>query len=266
MDSMIELRPGRHIKLSLESGPAGQPTLFLLHGLGGRGGQWREQVKFFKNKYTLVVPDLLGHGDSDKPKPEESNPYEFAALSQDIQALFEKFAGSTNYVLGHSYGGAFASYLAAHNPKRIQKLVLITPLSCQPFHQVPLIYLLPLTFLEHMRTYLDSSFEKLAFAPHAKPSLLAEEKAARALNEMYVIKSLLLGMKDIPELAVASLTMPTLILAGRLDRVIPLAAVQKFYGRLAQQHLVIFEDAAHMVQLEKSFEVNTLLEQFFFTS
>jgi pimeloyl-ACP methyl ester carboxylesterase len=262
MDTMIEIRPGRRIKLSVDKGEPGKPTIFMIHGLGGRGYQWREQVKYFKNKYTLIVPDLLGHGASEKPRPDHDNPYSFQALSQDIQALFDKFAGAQNYVFGHSYGGAFASHLSANNQSKIQKLVLVTPVSCQPFRQVPLAYLLPVAFLDLMRTHLDKSFEKLAFAPTDNALLLKEEKEGRALNQMYVIKALLLGMKMIPQLQVAELLLPSLVIAGQLDKVIPVAAVESFYGKLPHHQMQIYADAAHMVHLEKSSEVNLLLSQF----
>src|SRR5476649_1149012 len=108
MRTMLEIRPGRRIKVSVYQNERSRPTLFMIHGLGGRGYQWREQVQYLQNKYTLIVPDLLGHGESEKPLPGKDNPYSFGAISKDIQLLFDRFAGEKNFVLGHSYGGAWS--------------------------------------------------------------------------------------------------------------------------------------------------------------
>lgn len=263
MRTRIEIRPGRWLTLTIYQDNPLCPTIFMLHGLGGRGDQWREQIKHLQKNYNLIVPDLLGQGDSDKPRPAQTNPYGFEELSQDIQAIFERYSSDKNYVLGHSYGGAFAVWLTQRNQQKIQRLVLIAPVSCQPFRQVPLIYLFPAPVLEFMRKYLDQSFEKLAFASSASPALLKEEKAARDLNPMYVIKGILRGMRNIPYIEVNQLTLPCLIIVGKQDKLISPAAVKAFYGSLPQHCFLMLDDAAHMVQLEKNTQVNKLLDDFF---
>ena len=263
MGSMTEIRPGRRINLSVYKNNPLKPTLFMIHGMGGRGYQWRSQIQYLKDTYNLIVPDLLGQGDSEKPRPEHQvNPYSFEELKKDIQALFDSYAGDKNYVFGHSYGGAFAVSLAKENKTRVQKLVLITPVSCQPFTEIPSAYLLPAPLLELMRDYLDKSFEKLAFAPTDDLLLLKEEKEGRDLNRMYVIKALLQGMKTIPFMQVSQLELPSIVISGKLDRVIPAAVVREFYTKLPRHQLYEIDNAAHMVHLEKSGEVNSLLEQF----
>lgn len=262
---MIEIRTGRRINVAVYPGDPKQPVLFMFHGMGGRGDQWREQVKYFQNKYTLVVPDLLGQGESDKPEPSKGNPYTFAELYQDTQAIFDRYAGDNNIVCGHSYGGAFASYLAWNNPSRIQKLILITPVACQPYKEVPLIYFLPVKILEFMRSSLDKSFEKLAFSAADNPELVRIEREARNKNPMGVIKSLLMGMSAIPRIDPARLQCPTLIISGCEDRLIPVASVKRFYTQLPHHQLYVLDNAAHLVHLERSAEVNKLIAGFLAT-
>lgn len=162
MDTLIEIRPGRRISLSIYKSNPLHSTIFMIHGLGGRGYQWREQVRHLKNRYTLVVPDLLGQGGSERPESKNENVYGFEALSLDLQALFEKYATDTNYVFGHSYGGVLATFLAEAHPTRIQKLALITPVSCQPFKTIPLTYYLPLPLLEMLRSHFFKYFIEMA--------------------------------------------------------------------------------------------------------
>src|SRR5579863_2674871 len=129
MDNLTEIRPGRRINLSVYKSNPLHSTIFMIHGLGGSGRQWREQIKHLKNRYTLIVPDLLGQGQSEKPQTNQGL-YGFEELSLDLQALFEEYAGDTNYVFGHSYGGVFATFLARTQPTRVHKLALISPLNC----------------------------------------------------------------------------------------------------------------------------------------
>jgi pimeloyl-ACP methyl ester carboxylesterase len=262
MEALTEIRPGRRIKLSIYKTNPEFPTIFMIHGMGGRGYQWREQVEHLKDRYNLIVPDLLGQGESEKPEPKHTNLYSFSELAKDLQVLFETHKGAQNYLCGHSYGGPLAVALARANAQKIQKLVLITPVSCQPFETTPFAYSLPVPVLELLRSYLDKSFEKLAFAPRDNPSLLKEEKAGRDLNRMYVIKALLQGMRAIPFIAPREVTQPSLVLSGHLDGVIPAAAVKAFYSALPQHTLYELADAAHMVHLEKNKEVNQLLDEF----
>ncbi len=261
MNTEVEIRPGRRIHLAIYKSDPLQPTIFMIHGLGGRGEQWREQVKHLKNRYNLIVPDLLGQGASAQPWPGPAL-YSCEELNKDIQVLFENYASDKNYIFGHSYGGALATLLAQTKQARIQKLVLITPVTCKPFQAIPFAYSLPLPLLKFLRKSLDKTFEKLAFAPSADPSLLEEEKKARNRNPMQVIKALLQGMRAIPRLQLDQLNLATLIICGKLDKLIPLESVKAGYQHLPQHELQVLENAAHLVHLEKSEEVNRLLDAF----
>ncbi len=198
MDNRIEIRPGRILHISSYHHPHSQETAFLFHGLGGRGAQWREQIDVLKSQYSLVIPDLLGHGQSDKPKPEASNPYSFSELEKDIQAIFAKYATHKNRMIGHSYGGALAAVLASDHQDSVNHLTLISPTPCTPKLQIPRIYHLPTLFMELLRPMLDKQFQKLAFDHTANPMLLAQELQAAKENPMYVIKALVNGMQSIP--------------------------------------------------------------------
>lgn len=259
---ILEIRPGRRIQISIYKTEPTNPTIFLIHGLGGRGYQWREQIKHLQQQYNLIVPDLLGQGNSEKPLPQTNDIYSFPELNKDVQAIFEYFAGEKNFVFGHSYGGALSVFLAYNNPKKIQKLVLISPVVCTPFKAVPLAYFLPTPLLMLLRNYLDKSFEKLAFSSFENAELLKIEKEGRDLNSIEIIKALLMGMEKIPQLDVSQLSVPSLVVGGKEDKIIPPFIMENFYSRLPHRQILILEQAAHMVHLERSVEVNRLLDDF----
>ncbi len=262
MNNKIEIRPGRTIHISNYHHPHSQETVFLFHGLGGSGRQWREQIDLLKSKYSLVIPDLLGHGQSDKPKPDATNPYSFAELEADIQAIFAKYESHKNLIIGHSYGGALALVLAANHQDRVSHLTLISPTPCTPKLQIPRIYHLPTWLMELLRPLLDKQFQALAFDRTANPTLLAQELQAAKENPMYVIKALVNGMESIPLIDIATLTIPTLIITGEHDGIIPPAAQQGFYQAMPHHQFQMIKNASHMVMLEKPQQVNEIILRF----
>lgn len=262
MDTRIEIHPGRELNLSIYKNPSSKGTAFLIHGLGGRADQWKEQVDILKKHYTLIIPHLLGHGQSEKPKVGLHNPYSFPKFDNDLHAIFNRFQTEQNIVLGHSYGGALATSLAMDNQNKINHLILIDPLPCQPMIQMPFVYRLPAFILEWIRPLLEKNFEKLAFDPTANQMLISNEKLAGNINRMYVIKATIEGMKKIPNINVSQLQVPTLIIIGEEDKVISPLAIKEYYQAIPYHQFQVVSHAAHMSMLEKPNEVNSFLLNF----
>lgn len=262
MDSRIEIRPGRIVNITTYNNPSSKATVFLIHGLGGRSQQWREQIKPLKEKYTLIIPDLLGHGKSDKPVSNTANLYSFTEFDQDLHAIFNRFSSDKNIIIGHSYGGALATSLAIDHQDKVSKLVLICPVACTPSVKIPLVYHLPVFMLEWLRPTLEKQFLRLAFDESTSSALIAEEAEASRANPMYVIKSIISGMKEIPQLDVTMLTIPTDIILGEHDEIVPPAISQQFYSAIPQHQFEMITHAAHMEMLEKPEQINKLMIEF----
>jgi len=64
----VEIRPGRVIRvLHIQHQNAATPTIFMVHGFGGRLAQFRTLIEALKSRYTICAFDMLGHGKSEKP-------------------------------------------------------------------------------------------------------------------------------------------------------------------------------------------------------
>ena len=96
----------------------GRPLL-LLHGLGSSGRDWEYQVPALKRAHRLVIPDLRGHGAS-----ERAGAYTVHQFARDAWALVDQLGCDEVDVLGHSMGGAVAMQMALDRPGAIGKLVL----------------------------------------------------------------------------------------------------------------------------------------------
>ena len=100
-------------------------VIFLIHGVGGAGSLWKHQINFLRHKgYTVVSPDLLGHGESSRPLSLDS--YEFSEIAKDVLYIFDKFKGKRNVLVGHSYGASFVTLIAKERGHFISKMVLLS--------------------------------------------------------------------------------------------------------------------------------------------
>jgi pimeloyl-ACP methyl ester carboxylesterase len=262
MGSNIQIRPGRIIHIAVHENPHSDTTVFLIHGLGGRGNQWREQIDMLKQHYTLVIPDLLGHGQSEKPKTDSANPYSFSELDQDIHAIFNHYSSNKNIIIGHSYGGALATSLSLDHQDNITQLILLSPTPCVPNIPIPFFYHLPIFMMEAIRPLLDRQFLRLAFTKNANPALIAIESRANQANPMYVIKQIVNGMQNMPAIDLTMLNTPTLVIVSKPDNLISPDAQQQFYKKLPNHTFDIIPNASHMALLEKPEMVNSSIMKF----
>jgi pimeloyl-ACP methyl ester carboxylesterase len=112
--------PVGSIKLSLvEYGTAGSP-LILLHGIGSRGVSWWPVIDTLAAHFRLIVPDLRGHGDSDKP----ASGYQFTDYAGDLAALIDELKLTRPLILGHSLGGIVTLAWAIFHPDRAERIAL----------------------------------------------------------------------------------------------------------------------------------------------
>ncbi|MEM6251916.1 MAG: alpha/beta hydrolase [Cyanobacteria bacterium P01_D01_bin.156] len=98
--------------------------LVLLHGLFEFWYSWRYQLPYLSRHFKVVVPDLRGYNDSDKP----SHGYDLDTLSADIRAIIQELGYQKAHIVGHDWGGTVACHLANRFPTNIDRLaVLSTP-------------------------------------------------------------------------------------------------------------------------------------------
>ncbi|TCO53499.1 alpha/beta fold hydrolase [Actinocrispum wychmicini] len=105
-----------------EFGPAGGRPLLALHGLSGHGARWRRFAETQLAGFRVTAPDLRGHGRSTW-----NPPWRLEQFAEDVLALMDDRGLDRVPVMGHSYGGAIALYLANMVPDRVSRLVLVDP-------------------------------------------------------------------------------------------------------------------------------------------
>lgn len=113
------------VTINLRHGGSG-PPLLLLHGFPQNHLIWHRVADRLAERYTLVMPDLRGYGDSSKPigAPGHVN-YSKRVMAQDMVDVMQVLGHERFLVCGHDRGGRVAHRLALDHAKRVEKLMLI---------------------------------------------------------------------------------------------------------------------------------------------
>jgi pimeloyl-ACP methyl ester carboxylesterase len=99
------------------------PALLLLHGLGCDHHTWDPVLSRLSSHFTVIAPDLLGHGQSDKPRGD----YSVAGYANGMRDLLTVLGIDKATVVGHSLGGGVAMQFAYQFPERTERLCLVAP-------------------------------------------------------------------------------------------------------------------------------------------
>jgi pimeloyl-ACP methyl ester carboxylesterase len=114
----IELHGRRVIYRVAGSGP----PVVLIHGMLNSSSHWRSVALSLAGEYTVVAPDLIGHGDSAAPRGD----YSLGAHAASIRDLLAAIGIDRATIVGHSLGGGVAMQFFYQFPQRVERLVLIS--------------------------------------------------------------------------------------------------------------------------------------------
>jgi len=97
------------------------PPIVLIHGIGDNSLVWAEAMADLSSSFTVIAPDLLGHGRSDKPRAD----YSVAAYANGLRDLLTVLGYERVTLVGHSLGGGVATQFTYQYPEMVERLVLV---------------------------------------------------------------------------------------------------------------------------------------------
>jgi pimeloyl-ACP methyl ester carboxylesterase len=244
---------------------AERPTLLFVHGVAGSAATWREVLPGLGRHYTVVAPDLLGHGDSDKARHD----YSLGAYANLLRDLMITLEIERATIVGHSLGGGIGMQLAYQHPFRCERLVLVSSGGLGPEISwvlraltLPGVeYVMPVMFPSLARNAGDAVARALhrlgARAPHVAQEWRAYTALTRPENRRAFVRTLR-SVIDLSGQAVSandrlylSSWLPTLIVWGGRDHIIPKDHAIAAHEALRGSRLVIFERAGHFPHAEE---------------
>lgn len=248
------------------------PPLILIHGLGGSTIVWQRNIEFLAQHYSVYAIDMPGHGYSENP----SLGYGLDGASKYLAGFMDAMKIPQTAMVGNSAGGLAAVNFSIKHPDRVSKLVIVDGAGLGKelagFLRVMSIpgvgEMLAKPSVGSMRALLRA----LIYDQTKVPPGLAEEMAnVRRMQgrKLALLKYLrfganVLGQKtnviQYPELH--KISVPTLVLWGRNDLLIPAAHAEKAAAVIPGAQLHIFDSCGHWPQLEKSEEFNKLVREF----
>jgi pimeloyl-ACP methyl ester carboxylesterase len=240
------------------------PALLLLHGIAGSSRTWRDVLPLLTDRFTVIAPDLMGHGGSEKPVGD----YSLGAFASGVRDLLEVLDVDSATVVGQSFGGGVAMQLAYQHPEVCDRLVLVASggLGREVNWMLRAMalpgseYLMPVIFPSFVRDWGDSLLRLVtdrgvrlgrigemwsAYASLAE----AENRPAFARTLRSVIDPGGQTVSAMDRLYLAS-SMPTLIVWGDRDDIIPISHAHAARDAIPGCRLVIIEGVGHFPQVE----------------
>jgi pimeloyl-ACP methyl ester carboxylesterase len=234
--------------------PAAPDPILLLHGQPGAAEDWERVRVAIGNRARTIAIDRPGwDGDS--------APADLAGNASAALAALDAHGVRRARVVGHSFGGAVAAWLAAFHAERVASLVLVAPAA-----NVASLYRLDYWLATPLAGYLASVATLGGLGAALSASPLRRWLAGRlALDDRYLLaasRRLLAPtawrayaaeqqalVQDLPALeqALGSISAPTTIVAGSDDHVVPIEAEHKLAGQIPDAELIMLEHAGHML-------------------
>ena len=225
------------VKLYYETYGAGEPVL-IVHGNAGSIIDLSAQIAHFRKRYKVIVMDSRDHGKSaDSP-----GPITYDKMTEDLAALLDHLKTGPVYVLGWSDGGIEALLLGMRHPAKVRKIAAMAA------------NLNPSDKALHPET--------VAFIKTAVASLIKEAKNTPASKRELKVTQMMLHEPNIDPKALASITAPTLVLAGDHDVIADEHTLEIFH-HIPNSQLCIFPNAGHMIPFDDAVRFNTTVERFF---
>ena len=275
MQSASHPAPRAPLVASTEYGDPDRPPIVFLHGFAGNQSSWREWIGDFARDHRVFTLDLKGFGEAPKPRDGRYAPSDHAVEV----ARFLAARDLTDVTLvGHSLGGGVALLVAlaeleAPTPRLSRLAVLAGPAFPQkipPFismARVPLLGPVALHLIPPRRI-IAAALRSIVY----DPSRVTEQQITNYAEPLggpggrygllHTARQLVPEDLDLVVDRYPLLGLPTLLLWGRQDRVVPLGVAQRLRDLLPDARLVVLDPCGHLLPEEESAKGVSALRSF----
>jgi pimeloyl-ACP methyl ester carboxylesterase len=252
------------------------PAVLLVHGMAGSSRTWKDVMPRLAERCDVIAPDLLGHGDSDTPPGD----YSLGGFAASLRDLLGGLDVEHVTVVGQSLGGGVAMQLAYQHPEVVERLVLVCSgglgrevnwmLRALAFPGAE--YVAPVIFPEFVKRLGDGVSRTVGRFGVRAPRAAEMWNAYSSLTEPAHRAAFLRTLRAVVEVGGQSVSandrlylasaMPTLIVWGDADPIIPVSHAHAAHEAIAGSRLEILPGVGHFPQAEAPELLTRLLLEF----
>lgn len=246
------------------------PALLLVHGLGGSWQTWLENIPHLGRTHRVLAVDLPGFGGSDPLDP--GTPLD--ARVDALRALLDSLGIGDVVACGHSLGGLVAGRLALAEPDRVRALILVCAggIALSPRRLDAIVRSFLVFNAGFRRPWVSRAVARRSRLRRAlltglvkdgrsmSPQLAAETIPLMAAPGF--ADTVVAGAQAAADPGTERVSAPALLVWGRHDRILPLAAARELAARMPDARLRVLEDAAHCPMFERPEEFNAIVAEF----
>ena len=254
----------------------GDETLLLIHGMAGSSETWRAVIPQLSRRYRVVAADLLGHGQSAKPRGD----YSLGAFAVWLRDLLDELGISRATIIGQSLGGGVAMQFVYQHPDYCQRLILISSgglgpdvgwtlrLLSAPGAELILPVIAPrpvLTAGNKLRSWFGAAGIQ---SPRGAEVWSAYSSLSDAETRQAFLRTLR-SVVDHRGQAVSALNrlhmaaeLPTMTIWGDQDRIIPVDHAYAAQAARPESRLEVLKGVGHFPHVERPSEVVDLIDDF----
>ena len=241
------------------------PAIVLVHGITSDSSTWDRVMPYLATRFTVIAPDLIGHGESAKPRGD----YSLGAYASGVRDLLVTLGHESATFVGHSLGGGIVMQLAYQFPERCERLVLVDSgglgrevsfllrAATLPLSEAVLPLLVTTRLLEAGRA-VSRMFGRVglhvgtdvAELGRGHASLADPEARSAFINTLRTIVDPRGQRVNASDRLYLAENIPFLLIWGRHDPIIPVEHGLAAHELVPSSRLEIFEDSGHFPHMD----------------
>jgi pimeloyl-ACP methyl ester carboxylesterase len=241
------------------------PAIVLVHGITSNSATWERVMPYLATRFTVIAPDLIGHGESAKPRGD----YSLGAYASGVRDLMVTLGHESATFVGHSLGGGIVMQLAYQFPERCERLVLVDSgglgrevsillrAATLPFSEVVLPILASTRLLDAGRAVsrmvgrigLHAGTD-MAELGRGHASLADPEARSAFINTLRTIVDPRGQRVNASDRLYLAENIPFLLVWGERDPIIPVEHGLAAHELVPSSRLEVFEDAGHFPHVD----------------
>ncbi|MGD9592514.1 MAG: alpha/beta fold hydrolase [Candidatus Berkiella sp.] len=248
------------IKIHYELLGQGKPVLFI-HGLGSSTRDWEYQTPYFSKNYQVLLVDLRGHGQTDKP----NHPYSVSLFASDIAHVISTLFPEGVHVVGHSLGGMVAFQLTVDYPNLVKSLTIVNSGPAVIFPSIKSQLFFYLRFFDVRlfgMSHMSKNLAKMLFPEPNQKEFRETFEQRWCENDPKAYTNSLKAFRGWTVMhRLPSITCPTLIISADKDYT-PISYKEYYTKLITNAKLKVIENSRHITIIDQADIFNEMVDDF----